>query len=403
MILNIVTFIFIVFLVAIVLNSSSSTSKQSLLDDNYSDVDRENYNDIKRGCVDCGQRAYNAESRSTNALSNSKPKYIFLKTTVKGGLHNQLMALIGYGDIAAQLGRILIVPEFSAQFPGKKEKAVKFSDIFESYKNQLSLMELPNTSFPSLLYGGDKSELHFTKKIKSIEISSKSSVNAFLKKASSYKDEKVLIIKPRFDYQPFNQELLVSYYKSFQPNEKLKKVLVKTMNKYVNSNQMEEDKKWDSVIVIHLRIEEDWKYYAKLKKFEGSNVFIDFPIIQQRVNHFLQKTNSDTLCRTIILCYASSAQKDFDVNYLKQGWLPGYKIVTNQEIDEEMKKHYCGKTLSYLEKSLLLAQISYKSFTFIGNYYSSFSSVILSARDKNSYIYNNENVESYKVGFLDIK
>ena len=82
MILNIVTFIFIVFLVAIVLNSSSSTSKQSLLDDNYSDVDRENYNDIKRGCVDCGQRAYNAESRSTNALSNSKPKYIFLKTLI---------------------------------------------------------------------------------------------------------------------------------------------------------------------------------------------------------------------------------------------------------------------------------------------------------------------------------
>ena len=67
-----------------------------------------------------------------HVFQQAKETFLLVKYPMRGGLNNQLMAFVAYGEIAAKSNRTLVLPQFLGQF--LKENVlfpVSFEDVFK--------------------------------------------------------------------------------------------------------------------------------------------------------------------------------------------------------------------------------------------------------------------------------
>lgn len=313
-------------------------------------------------------------------------RFLLVKDPMRGGLNNQLMAFTAYGIIAAEANRTLVLPKFTGGFPKEKiSTLIEFEDVFQLDSEQNNHVTLPSKRFPSTLVR--HSDTSIPPNIRGFYLDKKK-LSSFI--ASRSNDTVVAVSVPD---QPMNERVLSKIYASFQPTAFLMNAIINVMAKYLSPMELEQNR-WESVVVIHLRIETDWLDYSLRKKCPGQ-YYISLSQIQERLERFTPKIKDQPI-KTIILSFASEALPPGTKN-LRTGWPHGYDIITTNDILNELNKNMNKKPINYLMQSLALGHIAYRSNIFIGNWYSSFSRQLILSREESeqgkSFIYNNDEIE----------
>ena len=89
-----------------------------------------------------------------NVFQQAKETFLLVKDPMIGGLNNQLMTFVAYGEIAGKANRTLVVPQFLGNFPKENvlvpvefEYVFKLEQLFEGSHGII----FPNQGFTSQL------------------------------------------------------------------------------------------------------------------------------------------------------------------------------------------------------------------------------------------------------------
>jgi hypothetical protein len=187
--------------------------------------------------------------------------------------------------------------------------------------------------------------------------------------------------------QPMSHKLLVPNYQNFRIGKELSTALEKC-ELLIGGNAT--NPPWDSVVTVHLRLEEDWLRYAKAKDKKDRGVFklyyADLETIKSKFHESLDVFGFDSWPRSpvLVLLYGAG-HLDIPLQQLRDGWPSGVRVVTSDELTVVLGH------LDYLSQSIVSSRIASLSRHFIGNSFSSFSKIISASRRESgapSHVYN---------------
>lgn len=323
-------------------------------------------------------------------------KFLLWRSPLKGGLHNQLLALVHLGEIALRLNRTLVVPQMRHGFPTERhlhEFVGNFEDVYNvSYLRWAGFPSYIVTvdEIPARLFLGDihpiDLDLHLGNKNLRAETRQKK-ISDILE---SQEKVQLLVIK-RDNYQDFSRQLSLSrIYNNFKVVKKLS-VLVDGCVKLLFSTTSTVHQPWTSLVFLHARIEEDFQSYSKRKvQSLGGQLEERYQTICQirlkfnniTINKLLERSTHSPL--VLLVSYAAGKlPSGLSSQKVKQGWPRQLRTITADDLESVLWD------CSYLEKTVILSQIALRAEFFIGNSGSSFSQIIRRARaGKKNFKYN---------------
>lgn len=323
-------------------------------------------------------------------------RFLLWTSSLKGGLHNQLLALVHLGEIALQLNRTLVVPQVRHGFPTERHLHTflgNFEDVYNiSYLRTVGFPSYIVTvnEVPAGLFLGDIDPIDLDLHLGSRNLRTESRQKKLRDILESQEKVQLLVVK-RDNSQEFPRQVSLSgIYNNFKVVEKLS-VLVDDCVKLLFGTPSIVHEPWRSVVFLHARIEEDFQSYSrrKVQNLGGrleewyqtiSQVRLKFNNIT--INKFLERSTHTPL--VMLVSYAAGKLPNaLTPHQIKQGWPRQLRIITADDLESVLSD------CSYLEKTVILSQIALKAEFFVGNSASSFSQVIRRARaGKENFKYN---------------
>jgi len=320
-------------------------------------------NKIEAATTQASTAATAATIQSDLACSFSD-RFLLLEMPMHGGLHNQLMAFLAYGLLAANINRTLVLPQFKSNFPTDEVTLVEYDTVW-------NLSAIQNIMFPFLVVQLRQVPICCFKIILptfDFAFGRRGFANASMVLARSHHER---LVVARFSSQwmygwLFRQ--LWDLYNVFQLNQKLSATLDSCFRFISGRESQFTSQDWQSIVVIHLRIEEDWLQHSRRKSLEEYKNVSEIQKKFQGTDLF----NTPGL-NTIVLSYARGKLPALEQD-LHDGWPARYRVVTCDDLDAIIGRH------NYLERSAIMSRIAFHSGAFVGNKFSSFSQVIAKAR-----------------------